>query len=363
MKKRIISLTLAAVMAATQLNCVFGEVVTDASINITVNGEAVDFGDVQPVVIDDYTYVPVRPVFEKLGEVTWDEETKAVTLTNGDAELTIYTVQGEATTGGENFEMEQKPVIIDGRTMLPVREPAGYLGVNIGWDEETKTVSLSTDGDTEDNGDSEEELEKLFIESIKNKPLPEAYYILSESELTERMNMGDEDIWNNIVLKYANCEGYDEFIEIVNKLSEENDEELKNLSNEEATLLFGEYIAKYYEALDGLKDKSFMTGVYKEIFVNAQSKVKVDESYTPEQTIESMNAFGDGESDTITSMPEMRLTMQVIAGMSNYFDNVEENDETGLEALGYAIMLSSYLSYEASVSPEMYEQLAADNQE
>jgi hypothetical protein len=173
--------------------------------------------------------------------------------------------------------------------------------------------------------------------------------------------MDDAEIWNNVVLKYADCEGYDEFIEIVNKLSEENDDELKDLSNKEATILFGKYIAKYFEGLDGLKDKSFMTGVYKEMFVNAQSKVKVDENYTVEQTLDSLDTFGAGESDTITSTPEMRLTMQVIVGMSNYFDNIEENDETGLESLGYAIMLSSYLEYEASISPEAFGQLTAED--
>jgi hypothetical protein len=104
-----------------------------------------------------------------------------------------------------------------------------------------------------------------------------------------------------------------------------------------------------------------MDGIYKEMFVNAQSKVKVDESYTVEQTLDSMDAFADGESDTITSTPEMRLIIQVIVGMSNYFDNIEENDETGFEAFEYTLMISSYLDYEASVSPEIFGQLTAED--
>jgi hypothetical protein len=362
MKKRIVSLAFAAVMAATQINFVFGEVVTDASINITVNGEAVDFGDVQPVVIDDYTYVPVRPVFEKLGEVTWDEETKAVTLTNGDAELTIYTVQGEAVAGGENFEMEQKPVIIDGRTMLPVREPAGYLGANIGWDEETKTVSLSTDGYIEDNGDSEEALAS-FIESIKGKPLPEASYIFYEETAFDTLDMDSDDVWNNILLKYADCEGYDELIETMNKVISSYDIN-SGLSDDEASLLLGEYVAKYFEGLDGLEDKSFMKGLYKEIFVGAQSKVKVDESYTLEQTLESANAFHDGKSDAITCMPELRLTLLISIGMTDYFDNIEEYDENGLQeigALGYLMLFNAYLYYETSAYPDIFGQLLSYN--
>jgi hypothetical protein len=109
-----------------------------------------------------------------------------------------------------------------------------------------------------------------------------------------------------------------------------------------------------------------MKGLYKEIFVGAQSKVKVDENYTLDQTLESANAFHDGESDTITCMPELRLTLLISTGMTDYFDNIEEYDENGLQeigALGYFMLFNAYLYYEASASPEIFGQLLSYNEE
>ena len=54
-------------------------VLADDVIKVTVDGEELTF-DQNPVIINDRTMVPMRAIFEKLGaSVSWDGETKTVT--------------------------------------------------------------------------------------------------------------------------------------------------------------------------------------------------------------------------------------------------------------------------------------------
>jgi hypothetical protein len=346
MKKRFASLALALVMAVSGVSSVFADTYENANLNVTVNGETVFFDDVMPTIIDGYTYVPIRSVFEKLGDVSWDEETKAVTLTNGDNKLVIYTVQGEATDGGDIFEMEQKPVISNGRTLLPVREPAEHLGADVQWDTDTRTVSIATP----------DYIVSTLGSIIKGKPLPEAYYILSNGDFKADIN--DKVIWNDLFLKYADCEGYDELIEVTNRALEAGDDGL-SLNDEDGQMLVGELVSKYFDALNSLEDKSFLKGSYKEIFVNAEKKIIVDENYTPEQTVASLQAYSDDESQTVTTMPEMELAIQIIVGLNDYF-NSDESSDAGMSAFSDVIMVSTYLNYESAIKPELYSALTDD---
>ena len=50
-------------------------------VSVTVDGQQVQFDDQQPVIIDGRTLVPVRGVFEALGfDVDWDPSARQATL-------------------------------------------------------------------------------------------------------------------------------------------------------------------------------------------------------------------------------------------------------------------------------------------
>jgi len=54
-------------------------------ISVTVNGERVNFASQQPVIVDGRTLVPVRGVFEMMGfDVDWNQEASQATLTKAD---------------------------------------------------------------------------------------------------------------------------------------------------------------------------------------------------------------------------------------------------------------------------------------
>ncbi len=124
----------------------------DGKIKVLLNDEYIDFTDangnvVEPQLINDRTMVPMRKIFEVFGaEVEWDGTTETVTATKED--LKIYlTINNpiavvEKSASGESVELDSAPVIIDGRTLVPVRFIAETLDLVVGWDGSSNTVII-----------------------------------------------------------------------------------------------------------------------------------------------------------------------------------------------------------------------------
>ena len=105
------------------------------STAVIVDDQAI-INDVAPVIRNDRTLVPIRVITEALGgQVAWNEAAKEVTLTvNGkEIKMTISKVL-------EKYGVA--PVIIGGRTFVPVRFVADELGAVTTWDDATKTVTI-----------------------------------------------------------------------------------------------------------------------------------------------------------------------------------------------------------------------------
>ncbi len=114
MKKKV-SLALATVMAATALTA--GVSATEyTKVNLLVNGEAVET-DQPAVIVESRTMVPVRVIAESLGStVDWDANTKTATFTYGDIVAALE-------IGGDNLK-----VTAAGTTQLiPVDSPATII--------------------------------------------------------------------------------------------------------------------------------------------------------------------------------------------------------------------------------------------
>ena len=100
------------------------------------NGKAYE-KDAAPVIMNDRTLVPIRFVTESLGgKVAWNAETKEVTLVIDGKEIKM-------TIGKTIEKYGVAPVIINGRTFVPVRFVADELGATTAWNAETKTVTIT----------------------------------------------------------------------------------------------------------------------------------------------------------------------------------------------------------------------------
>lgn len=115
-------------------------------ISVNLDGENIEFSAQNPVIIEGRTLIPLRGIFEKLGyEIGWDGDTKTATFVK---ELTIVKVTENAhqlTVGGKAFELDVPAQIINGSMMLPLRAVGEATGLYVDWDSETKTVVLSSE--------------------------------------------------------------------------------------------------------------------------------------------------------------------------------------------------------------------------
>jgi outer membrane protein assembly factor BamB len=100
--------------------------------------------DVPPMIISDRTYVPLRFISEALDfDVTWEQSEKRVTVIKGDQTLDVWIDKYEYRLGGEIHELESPPLIIDGRTMVPVRFITEAFGAEVEWLADERKVSIT----------------------------------------------------------------------------------------------------------------------------------------------------------------------------------------------------------------------------
>jgi hypothetical protein len=109
---------------------------------VEVNGKAIAS---EAVIVDNRTLVPVRGVFEELGyDVSYDATTKTATLKkDGGSEVVMTLGNTYFTVDGKQITPEVPQQIIDSRFMLPLRAVGEAIGANVDWDSTTKTAKIT----------------------------------------------------------------------------------------------------------------------------------------------------------------------------------------------------------------------------
>ena len=116
----------------------------EENVNVKLNDELLVF-DTQPQIINDRTLVPMRKIFEEIGaQVQWDDGTvnasyndTEITLTVGDKTAVIKKADDI-----QNITLDTEPMLINDRTLVPLRFVGESLGLNVAWDENEQTVYL-----------------------------------------------------------------------------------------------------------------------------------------------------------------------------------------------------------------------------
>ena len=131
-------------------------------VNIVIDGEELNL-DVAPQIIDGRVMVPIRGVLENLGAlVKWDDETqtvsarkssKTVSLEIGSNDVTLD--KGETNDDGsaktETIQTDVAAQLVSDRTLVPLRVISEAMGYSVDWNDETYTVSITTDNDEDES--------------------------------------------------------------------------------------------------------------------------------------------------------------------------------------------------------------------
>ncbi|OMF16418.1 hypothetical protein BK127_12515 [Paenibacillus sp. FSL H7-0331] len=96
--------------------------------------------------MNEKVFLPVRPVSEAFGAmVMWDAEQHSVTISLDNTTIVCSIDNPVGYVDGEAVALETMPVMIAGRTYVPLRFVAELLGMQVDWDDGTKTIRISAD--------------------------------------------------------------------------------------------------------------------------------------------------------------------------------------------------------------------------
>lgn len=133
----IVLIMFSAVMAAGQ------------SVNVTVDGVAVQFAGTKPMTQSGRVLVPLRGVLEKMGAfVEWVPATRTVIAQKGDLYVELPVGSKTATVNGKQVALDVPAAVMGGSTMVPLRFLGEALGADVKWDGVSRTVVIGTSGES-----------------------------------------------------------------------------------------------------------------------------------------------------------------------------------------------------------------------
>ena len=119
-----------------------GETRPADEIAVQFNGKYMTF-DVPPLLINDRTMVPMRAIFEALGcSVSWNDGTRTATGVRNGTTVSLTIDDNIAKIDGEKITLDAPAALINGRTMIPLRFVSEALGASVKWEDETSTVRI-----------------------------------------------------------------------------------------------------------------------------------------------------------------------------------------------------------------------------
>ena len=182
-------------------------------ITLVINGKITE-SDVKPMIINNRTMVPVRVVMESLGaSVEWNDLMRqVVVMSNG--KIMIFTINSpKVYVGSTSVTLDSPPVIVNDRTLVPIRFISENLGYEVFWNDETRTVVISgsepdnsnsienentnsdinadTDGNIGENNNSSDAVQPVLP---KPSPTPDGYVKPSLTSISSNKNTGGHTI-------------------------------------------------------------------------------------------------------------------------------------------------------------------------
>lgn len=139
-----LSFAVAAICAKNEADVVVSMQIGDPIMKINGVDAEIDAGrGTVPTVVNGRTLVPLRAVAEAFGgNVSWDGARRSVTVGMDGESMEFVIDSSVAYFNGTASQMDVAPIVLNGRTMLPVRYMAQGFNLGVAWDGETKTVTV-----------------------------------------------------------------------------------------------------------------------------------------------------------------------------------------------------------------------------
>lgn len=118
-------------------------------IKVYINNNRINY-DTMPVNINNRVLVPVRATFDALGaDIEWFGEIQTVIATSGSTLIALkidnplLIVSDVQTQGIKTIELDSPPVLLNSKTMIPLRAVAEIFDYQVIWSEENKSIFIN----------------------------------------------------------------------------------------------------------------------------------------------------------------------------------------------------------------------------
>lgn len=114
------------------------------AVKIFIDGVEKQFSP-PAMLIEDRTMVPLRGIFEDLGAtVSWDGETQTASVQKGNLSVSLGLGRNTAEINGVRQTLDVAPVLIEDRTLVPLRVISEALSCEVIWDGGAHAVHINT---------------------------------------------------------------------------------------------------------------------------------------------------------------------------------------------------------------------------
>jgi len=152
----------------------------EKKVVLKINGQELSNLTMPPIILDNYTVVPAREVFEAVGaKVDWDKNTYKVIVNYADKKVVLKIGDINASVNGVSQKMSIPAKIINNKTMIPLRFVSESVGIDVSWEPSSRVISINN------KNISDKEEAKNVLNSSEESPSVELNEITSVSVPTD----------------------------------------------------------------------------------------------------------------------------------------------------------------------------------
>ncbi len=294
----------------------YAEIISDHDIKIIMDSKDVT-DEVKALIIDGRTMVPLRMISEKLGaEVIWHPETRSVDIKKEDKKVSLFIDNRIIKyNDGVDYQLtDVKPIIVNDRTFVPLRLISNALNISIQWDENTRSVLI----DSSAKGAISEFYDAQFID------MNNGYEIKSKMKI--KVSSKYKDLEKRLfLLNPITGKGF-----IVSRTFTDEFTYLPKIEDKgHKVLAFGIY-----------KDNQFITGDAIDVFINVEPSISFDvensgNAVKVKTDINFLAKYIDYEFTSLDTNKTFTVEKRDPHDIYTWYPNVKDNGNYALKIISY----------------------------
>ncbi len=285
-------------------------------VYLYVNSNKVDNLPLEPIIINNYTLVPAREVFEKIGaSVTWIKSTEQIQIVYKDMVVLMKINDNNATVNGKPFKMSIPPKLINGKTMIPVRFVSEAINLVVDWKNDERIINISepkmiepTTEETTIKPISQSQNNNIIIEKIDMPDSDERTFAISfnkKIEKFEKVILEDGSVAIDIYNSKNNIK--EGFIESITEFV--SDVTIENKENNITRFIF--------KTKSSVLNTNFLSQDGKTLYINFGGN-----------SIKKLELFNDGKNDILKIYGEFAPDVNISKESTTNIANIEIKNAT-----------------------------------